>query len=147
MPNNYLRLYVHLIWKTWDHLPLVTPDVRAHIFPILLHKARELGCSALAIGGVEDHVHMLVRFGRTISIADWLRETKRSSSSHARGVHPNFSWQAGYGVFAVETDRVPQVSAYIRNQEEHHKAFSYQDELRKLMTEQGVAWDERYFWE
>lgn len=101
----------------------------------------------IEVGGHEDHVHMLARFGRTISVADWMRETKRVSSVFVRQRLPAFSWQNGYGVFAVDSARLDSVVVYIRDQEEHHQKVSFQDEFRRLLTEHSLEWDERYVWD
>ena len=131
MPNNYLRMYVHLMWKTWDHLPLITPDVRAHVYPILLHKAKELGCSALALGGVEDHVHMLVSFPATACLSEILKGVKGASSRAAQLEWPNrfFKWQGSYGAVTVAPSGIPAVIGYIERQEEHHRRGDLDTEL------------------
>jgi REP element-mobilizing transposase RayT len=82
---------------------------------------------------VEDHVHLLARLARTVTIADWVKELKRVSSLwlHERGgKFDDFHWQAGYGVFSVSHSNLPQVSEYIAGQEEHHRRMTFQDELR-----------------
>src|SRR5947199_5757910 len=118
MPANYLRLFVHLVWKTWDHLPLISPDVKAKIYPVMLHKAQELRCSVEALGGVEDHVHMLISFPATVCLSDVLKGIKGASSNAARLEFPDqfFKWQACYGAITVSPEGVPAVIRYIENQ-------------------------------
>lgn len=101
----------------------------------------------MAIGGIEDHMHLLARFARTLSIADWMKEIKRVSSTFIKQSQPEFFWQGVYGVFGVDSTSLDRVIAYIRNQAEHHRKISFQDEFRQLMREHDLEWDERYVWE
>ena len=101
-------------------------------------------------GGVEDHVHLLCRLGRTISQSDWIKELKRSSSlwlkEQAPALH-TFQWQGGYAVFAVSVSNIDAVKEYIARQPEHHRNTSFQDELRLLLRKHRVEWDEKYLWD
>src|SRR5262249_55974553 len=111
---------------------------------------RDTGCLLLAMGGMPDHVHLLVSLGRTVTVANLLRETKGGSSEW---VHKNipgmteFAWQAGYGVFSVSYSQVQRVKTYIANQAQHHQKRTYQDELRELLRKHGEKWDEQYLWD
>jgi len=109
-----------------------------------------MDCPTVTIGGVSDHVHILLRLGRTITIADLIKELKQQSSkwikSKAVGLS-EFHWQNGNGVFSISPGHREKLSVYIDNQEEHHKKESYQDELRRLFRKYGVEWDERYVWD
>lgn len=112
--------------------------------------SNNLDCPALDVGGVEDHVHLLVRGGRKIAQADWVREVKKGSSSWIKERYPNlkdFAWQSGYGVFSVGVREVPAVRAYIQNQIEHHKKMSFQDEYRQILKEFGIDVSEEYLWD
>jgi len=111
---------------------------------------RELDCPAIRIGGVEDHVHVLCRLGRSIRIADLLRNLKRDSSKWAKAEFSglrDFSWQAGYGAFSISPSHVDRLVSYISNQHEHHRKESFQDEFRRLLRKYDVEWDERYVWD
>ncbi|AIE87479.1 transposase [Fimbriimonas ginsengisoli Gsoil 348] len=101
----------------------------------------------MIVGGVEDHVHILAQLGRSRSQADWAKELKRVSSLWLGEKIPGFHWQSGYGVFSVGTAEIEAVRRYVENQEEHHRRYSFQDELRSLLKEHGRAWDERYLWD
>ncbi|CAN5289738.1 hypothetical protein BH23VER1_BH23VER1_05220 [soil metagenome] len=106
----------------------------------------------MLVGGVDDHVHILARHGRTISQADWVKELKRTFSIWIKdqpvGARvQEFSWQAGYGVFSVSVSNLEAVRAYVADQEEHHRHLSFQDEFRALLRKHGETWDERYVWD
>ena len=99
---------------------------------------------------VADHVHVLCRLGKTMSMARLVKELKRESSKWAKtkaGALADFYWQNGYGAFSVSPAHVEPLRVYIANQEEHHRKETFQDELRRLLTKYGLQWDERYVWD
>ena len=110
----------------------------------------QLRCPVIKVGGVEDHVHLLARQARTITLAEWVKEIKRTSSLWAKearqGCHL-FQWQAGYGAFSVSQSQSAAVERYIGRQQEHHRGLSFQEELRTLLTRHKIAYDERYVWD
>ena len=99
----------------------------------------------MIIGGVADHVHVLASLKATHVIADLVREIKKASSAWANGHYSSFGWQTGYAAFSVSVSAVPQVTAYIAHQEEHHRNVTAADELRQLLAEHGVEFDEKFF--
>jgi REP element-mobilizing transposase RayT len=102
----------------------------------------------LLVGGVENHVHLLARFGRTITQADWVKELKRVSSLWLKEqAIKDFAWQSGYASFSVSQSNLDQVQHYILNQEKHHARTSFQDELRALLTKHEIQFDETYLWD
>ncbi len=109
-----------------------------------------LQCPVLRVGGVADHVHVLCRLGRTISVADLVKELKRESSKWVKTKAPSladFHWQNGYGAFSISPGHVEPVRVYIAKQEEHHRIVTFQDEYRNLLRKYGLEWDERYVWD
>lgn len=108
---------------------------------------RTLDAVPLRIGGVADHVHMLVGTKPMHAPADVVREVKKAST---RWVHETrdrgFAWQEGYGVFSISRSLIGSVSRYIDSQEAHHAKRSFQDEYRGFLEELGIEFDERYLW-
>jgi REP element-mobilizing transposase RayT len=109
--------------------------------------SNERKCPVLTIGGIEDHVHILARIHSTVAVAEWVKELKRSSSIWAKEIDPNFHWQSGYGAFSIGRSEVEFVRGYIGRQEEHHRHQSFQDELRELLREHGIEWNEDHLWD
>jgi REP element-mobilizing transposase RayT len=111
--------------------------------------SKQLGCPPISVGGVEDHVHLLARFARTITQAEWVKELKRVSNLWLKYEHQikQFEWQGGYADFSVSQSNLEQVKRYIAHQREHHKKLNFQDELRLLLKRHRVEWDERFIWE
>jgi putative transposase len=104
----------------------------------------------LIVGGVADHVHILCRLSKTLEVANLTRELKRDSSKWIKETNPelkHFYWQNGYGAFSASPSHVPGLKEYIRDQEEHHREESYQDEMRRLCKKYGITLDERYAWD
>lgn len=110
---------------------------------------RELKGRAHAINGMPDHVHMLVSLPPTISISEALGFIKVNSSGwvHQKWPDSPFAWQLGYGAFSVSKSQVPAVTKYIRNQEQHHRKFTYKQEFLDLLRKHDIPYDERYVWE
>jgi len=109
--------------------------------------SKQLDCAPLAIGGVEDHVHFLIRLGKTVSQSDWVKEVKRVSSKWGKQRVSDFGWQNDYGAFSVSHSEVDAVRRYVTTQEEHHRRVSFKEEFLALLKEHGLDWDERYVWE
>ena len=104
-----------------------------------------LGAQSVITGGVADHVHCLVGLRPSLAIADLVRELKKSGNAWAREKQSKFMWQEGYAAFAVSQADKNRVVAYIAKQEEHHRKVSSADELRALLEENGIVFDERFF--
>jgi putative transposase len=120
--RSHSRLYVHLVWATWDRAPLITPAIRDRIYPMMQRHADNLGAQVIAIGGIEDHVHVLARFPSRLAIADLVQRIKGASSYLATQVMGElFRWQGGYGAFTVSQRGLDHVQAYVLNQEAHHR--------------------------
>ena len=112
--------------------------------------SKNLECPPILVGGVEDHVHLLCRFGRTIAQAEWVKELKRVSNLWLQEQGPDyadFHWQNGYADFSVSQSNLEEVKRYIAGQEAHHRKLSFQDELRALLRRHEIEWDERYVWD
>lgn len=151
MSQSLSAVYLHLIFSTKNReLWLINGAMREEMHAFLGGVSKQIDCPPVAVGGVEDHVHLLARFGRGVTQSDWVKELKRVSSRWIKerdGRMTGFAWQAGYGVFSVSPSALEDVERYIRNQEEHHRKVTFQDEFRKFLQRHRVEWDERYVWD
>lgn len=151
MPQSLSVVYLHLVFSTKERRPFLRDKtLRMEMHAWLGSASAQIGCPSILVGGVEDHVHLLARHGRNISQADWVKELKRTSSVWIKERDPasgDFAWQAGYGLFSVSASNLDSVRDYIAHQEEHHKKWSFQDELRKLLQKHGEQWNEQYVWD
>ncbi len=151
MPQSLSAVYLHLVFSTKDRRPFLRDKrVRDALHAYLGGVSKTLDCPPLIVGGVEDHVHLLCRFARTITQAEWVKELKRISNGwlkeHGRD-YADFEWQGGYADFSVSQSSLKQVEQYIANQEEHHRKTTFQDELRTLLRKHEIEFDERYVWD
>lgn len=120
----YSEIYVHLVWATKGREPSLLPDIRRRLYEVIRKQCTTIGVDPLAVGGVEDHVHLLVTFPTTVSISEITRRVKGASShfmSHEAVPGKSFEWQKGYGVFTLHRNSVESVRRYIDRQEEHHR--------------------------
>jgi putative transposase len=111
-----------MVWATWDRAPIITPVIRDRIYPMMQRHADNLGAQVIAIGGIEDHVHVLARFPSALTIAMLVQRMKGASSYLATQVMGElFRWQGSYGAFTVSERGVDRVRDYVLNQEAHHR--------------------------
>ena len=150
MPQSLSAVYIHLVYSTKERRPLLKDEtIRESLHRYLGRISKQLKCAPIVVGGMEDHVHLLARFGRTITQAEWVKELKRVSNLWLKKEHriTDFEWHGGYADFSVSQSDLEQVKKYIANQSAHHKKMNFQDELRLLLQQHHVEWDERYIWE
>ncbi|MDX6499376.1 MAG: REP-associated tyrosine transposase [Blastocatellia bacterium] len=144
---SYTNLLYHIVYATKERAPLITNPLRARLHEYLGGTVRGLGGTALEINGTNDHVHILAKLPPTISVSDFLSKLKSGSSSFAkRQTAGRFAWQARYGAFTVSESQVERVRKYIRNQEEHHRKQSFEDEFRALLLAHHIDFDEAHPW-
>jgi len=139
MRAPFTQLYLHIVWATWDRLPLITPEIERSIYACIRSKCAEHNCHVLALGGTSDHVHLLVRFPATIPVADLVKEIKGASShlvTHQIAVGEFFKWQGDYGAFTVSKGLVPEVKAYIERQQQHHAEESLCPEWEETILDE-----------
>jgi putative transposase len=151
MPQSLSAVYIHLVFSTKERRPFLRdPDMREELHAYIGGISKTLDCAPIIVGGMEDHVHLLARFGRTITQAEWVKELKRVSNlclKERDRKYADFQSQRGYADSSVSPSNLEQVKKYIANQEEHHRKLSFQDELRALLRKHNIEWDERYMWD
>ncbi len=125
MRRNKLALFVHLVWATWDRLPLVTPEIERRVYRNIEAEALGLGCKVLALNGMPDHVHLVVSLPSTVTIANLAKQCKGVSSHFVNETlkpEAGFKWQGTYGAFSVSRWDVDKIVGYVKRQKEHHAA-------------------------
>jgi len=151
MSQSLAKILLHAVFSTKDRFPfLQNTAVREEMHAYLGGILENLDCHALAVGGVSDHVHLLFSLTRVETVADVIKELKRSSSAWVKTKSPamkKFAWQSGYGVFSIGFSQVKSVQAYIAGQERRHRKISFQDEMREFLRRYEIDFDERYVWD
>jgi putative transposase len=141
MRESLVEIYLHLVWATWDRQPCISADIESDVYSAILDKCRTYRCTVLAIGGIEDHVHLLVRTSHQMDISAMVRDAKGSSSHLVTTVlKPNdfFRWQGGYGAFSIDPRSVGRVTEYIQNQKTHHAENTTPAYLEQFLTEEST---------
>ena len=150
MANTYTSLHYHFTFSTKTRRPWIAPAIEQDVWAYLGGILRKNKLKPLKIGGIEDHVHMLLGAPPTIAPAKIAQLVKGGSSAWIHEKFPelvDFAWQDGYGAFTVSKSAVPDVSDYIEHQREHHRTRTYQEEFRALLERHGIEYDERYLWD
>ena len=147
---SYVSSYFHAVFSTTERRPVITQPLRERLWPFLGGIARQNKMKALEVGGMEDHVHILLSLPSTLSIAKALQLIKGGSSKWVHETFPDhrlFGWQEKYGAFSVSVSQLDRIIRYIRNQQEHHRKITFQEEFLALLKKHRVEYDERYLWD
>jgi REP element-mobilizing transposase RayT len=147
MANTFTSLNYHVIFSTKNREPLLGPNVRERLWPFLGGIARENGMVALEIGGMPDHVHLLLSIPASLAVSKAVQLLKGGSTPWIKETFPlltGFAWQNGYGAFTVSVSQLDSVTEYIRNQAEHHRTSTFAEEYRLFLEKHHVPFDERY---
>jgi REP element-mobilizing transposase RayT len=129
MPNSHTEVYVHFVWSTWDREPLVTADIEDRVYACIRARCRDMQAHLNAIGGVADHVHVLLRLPATLSLAPVAKDMKGASShfvTHVLG-RSGFRWQGAYSAFGVCEEAIETAAFYIESQKQHHARNTLRD--------------------
>ncbi len=149
MANTYTALHYHIVFSTKNRQCWIEPNIEQRVWAYLGGIARENGLTALAVGGIEHHIHMVIGAPPTITVSKAVQLIKGGSSKWLRGTFATlaeFAWQDGYGAFTVSKSQLAEVIKYVAKQREHHRRKSFQEEYREFLERHGVAFDEQYLW-
>jgi REP element-mobilizing transposase RayT len=141
MAHSFTNLIFHIVYGTKERRPLIDDEFQPRLYEYLGGTIRGLKGISLEIGGVEDHVHILVKLPPTISVSDFLEKLKANTSKWSKSVRRGFGWQDGYAAFTVSESQVERVRLYIKNQRQHHAKVSFRDELIALLEAHRLKYD------
>ena len=147
MANTYTSLHFHLVFSTKNREPWIRPEIESQVWSYLGGICRAHGVKARHIGGVDDHVHLLIGLPPTIALSDWMKRLKGESSKWISEQFPElrtFAWQDGYAAFSVGQSQVDDTIRYISRQREHHTKTTFAEEYRRFVEKHGLPVDERY---
>ena len=143
--HSFISSLHHCVFTTKGRETLLSPEIRDRLWPYLGGVARDNGMKALAIGGVADHVHMLISLPATMSVAKAMQLLKGNSSKWVHETFPklcNFAWQEGYAAFSIGVSGIEETRTYVRNQEEHHRTRTYREEVIMFLNRHGLPFDD-----
>ena len=146
MPSTHLSLHYHIIFGTKDREPSILSAWRHQLHEYLGGIVGGLGGFPEGVGGVADHVHLLIGLRATHCLADFVRELKKASSVwvHEQSNSETFAWQAGYAAFTVSVTGRAAVREYIANQDEHHRVRTFREEYVKMLAKANIQYDPQY---
>ena len=150
MPQSLSQIYIHLIFGTKNHEPLIEDHVRDELERYMATILKNWESPVIMIGSVSNHVHILFSLSRNYPVRKITEEVKKSSSKWLKtkdGISPNFHWQNGYGAFSVSQSGLQDVIDYIEKQQDHHRHIPFQEEYRKFLQKYNTEFDARYIWD
>ena len=143
--RSFVSCLLHCVFSTKHREPFLSPEIRTRLFPYLIGIAREQDLRLLAVGGVADHVHLLLAIPSTMTIAKAMQLLKGNSSKWIHETFPDlrsFNWQGGYGAFSIGVSGIEATTRYILEQEQHHQTKSFRDELVGILEKHGITFEE-----
>ena len=146
---SYVSSYYHCVFSTKERRPLISTELRERLWPFLGGIARQNHMKAIEVGGMPDHVHIVLSLPSTLSIAKALQLIKGGSSKWVHETFPEhrfFGWQIKYGAFGVSVSQLDKIIQYIKDQRVHHRRMTFQEEFLALLKKHRVDYDERYLW-
>jgi REP element-mobilizing transposase RayT len=148
MAHTCYSVLIHYVFSTKERRRLIAAEIRADLWAYMGGVARAEGMKALAIGGTDDHSHMLLSLPATISFAKAVQVVKAGSSLWlgAERSRQSFEWQEGYGAFSIGKSQVADTVDYILRQEEHHRRFDFQTEYLTFLKKHEIEYGPRYLW-
>lgn len=149
MGQTLAKVLLHVVFSTKERRPFISPEIESALFAYIGGICRNHDALLLAAGGVADHVHLLLSFGRETSIANLVMHIKKDSSRWIKTQGPRFAefaWQEGYGVFSIGESQREDLLTYIAGQHEHHARRSFQDEYLAFLAKYGLKHDPAHVW-
>ena len=150
MGQSLVKNYIHIIFSTKGRYPLIINPFEKQLHNYLGGICNKHECTPIIIGGYVDHVHILCLLSKKVALVSLLEDLKSSSSKWMKSLDftlKDFYWQDGYGSFSVNPSQVDVVVEYIKNQHDHHRKKTFQDEYRAFLKKYKVEFDERFVWD
>lgn len=148
MPVSYVSTYIHTVFSTKNRESFIFPNIEKELYAYITKICEELDCPVIAIGGFSDHIHILSRLSKSMTIIKFVEQVKCHSSKWIKEkgkAFENFYWQDGYGCFSISKSQIPQQKNYILNQKEHHGKQGYEGEFRSFLAKHGLEFDAEHF--
>lgn len=144
MSHSYAQNHIHLVFSTKNREKFLTRAFLPRLWAYTAAVCRNHDLLTFAVGGMEDHMHVLFRLPPTIPLSEAVALVKSNSSKWVGDLGKDFAWQEGYGAFSVSSSNIDSVIRYIENQEEHHRKIGFEDEFITLLEKHGIDYDPKY---
>lgn len=149
MGQSLSQMYIHLTFGTKNRYPFIKPEWESKLHAYIAGIMKNYDCPVLEMNSVTDHIHILFRLSKNYPISKVIENVKKDSSKwiKANTVHNKFAWQVGYGAFSISSSKLDAVQSYFRNQKEHHKRVSFEEEIEDFFKKYKVSeYEKSYFW-
>ncbi|HST10760.1 MAG TPA: IS200/IS605 family transposase [Terriglobales bacterium] len=143
MSHTYSVQFTHIVFSTRRRENLIPADLLPRLFAYVGGINRKLGLDSVAIGGTPNHLHILIGLPPTMRLAEAVQKLKANSSRWLGENGVRFEWQKGYGAFSVSPSMLRMVKNYVQQQEEHHRARTFDDEFLALLRKSGIQFEVR----
>ncbi len=144
MSHTYSQNVLHVVFSTKDRHKAISPEFQPRLWAYVAGVCQKVEILVHAVGGTEDHIHLLIQVPPSLPVAKGILTIKSNSSRWANEQGHRFAWQQGYGAFSVSSSNVPAVVQYIRNQQAHHKKRGFEEEFVALLKKHGVTFDAKF---
>jgi len=145
--STYTQILYQIVFSTKHRERTMIKKDRPELFQYIAGLLKKKNCHLYRINGVEDHLHIVTDLHPSVSLADLVKDIKLSTTKLIKEkiIFPNFGgWQAGYGAFTYHIDAKNNLIEYAKNQEEHHRIKTFEEEYRELLREHRIEFDEKY---
>lgn len=150
MSQSLSKLLIHFVTSTKKRQRILVPTIRPELYAYIAATLKAYESPALKIGGIDDHIHILLALSKNYPLSKIAEEFKKSASKWLKTKGPefkDFSWQSGYGAFSVSQSHAAELVHYIETQEEHHYKMTFQEEYREFLVKYQIPFDEKYVWD
>jgi putative transposase len=147
MTHSYKIHFFHLLWSTKGRQPWISAEMQSDLYPYIGGIIRNLDGSLLEMGGMPDHIHLLIYLTNLDKYSSLIRDIKTHSSLWVHKNFPtlkHFAWQEGFASLTISYSSLEKVRNYIKNQEDHHKIMTFEEEYLKFLDGQNVSYDKRF---
>ena len=144
MPHTYAQNVVHIVFSTKYRHRTISKEFQPRMWAYAAGICKNLGIFVHSVGGMDDHIHLLIQIPPPLSLAKAVLAIKSNSSRWANEQGNKFAWQQGYAAFSVSSSRIPAAVRYIQNQESHHRKMNFETEMVALLKKHGVEFDPNF---
>ncbi|MBF0107428.1 MAG: IS200/IS605 family transposase [Deltaproteobacteria bacterium] len=147
--STLTNLQTHIVFSTKNREPMISDSIQHRVYEYMSGVIRGEKCVLLGIGGMSDHVHLLIKIKADLSVSELMKRVKGNTShwNNENRITPRrFSWQDGFGAFSVSQSQKDAVFSYIANQQEHHRKKTFQEEFIDFLKKQKIEYNEKYLW-
>ena len=144
MSHTYFQNVMHVVFSTKERRKMIPAEMKERLWSYTAGICKRQKVFVHAVGGMEDHIHLLLQFHATIAISEAIKKIKANSSGWMSDETGKFGWQEGYGAFSVSKSNIAAVIRYIQNQEKHHRKMTFEQEFVALLKKHGMEYDPKY---